>query len=276
MSNSKKIEQIEQWLTTMWENYLSLNPDARRIYQLFSRCNNDVVVNDHIALRTFNLDKVALNQIAYPFLQAGFKEKESYDFKQKKLRAKHFKHPHPAMPKVFISELLIEQFSDSFQAVIHEVVDAIDNNTVQKNSFCFSGVHWLIKADIYRALLRESDYAAWVYALGYRPNHFTISVNHLKSHDSLEQVNDFVVKNGFKLNESGGLIKGTVDIGLKQSSTIASQIPVEFEDEILLVPGCFYEFAERFKQEDGELYQGFVAASADKIFESTDASRSES
>ncbi len=37
------------------------------------------------------------------------------------------------------------------------------------------------------------------------------------------------------------------------------------------IPSCFYEFAKRYPQADGELYTGFVAASADKIFESTNA-----
>ncbi|MGB6140662.1 MAG: DUF1338 domain-containing protein, partial [Pseudoalteromonas rhizosphaerae] len=37
------------------------------------------------------------------------------------------------------------------------------------------------------------------------------------------------------------------------------------------VPSCFYEFALRYAKPDGELYTGFVAASADKIFESTNA-----
>ncbi|MGB1300776.1 MAG: DUF1338 domain-containing protein, partial [Pseudoalteromonas tetraodonis] len=34
---------------------------------------------------------------------------------------------------------------------------------------------------------------------------------------------------------------------------------------------CFYEFAIRYPKPDGEIYTGFVAASADKIFESTNA-----
>ncbi len=32
---------------------------------------------------------------------------------------------------------------------------------------------------------------------------------------------------------------------------------------------CFYEFALRYTDKDGQLYQGFVEANADEIFEST-------
>ena len=35
------------------------------------------------------------------------------------------------------------------------------------------------------------------------------------------------------------------------------------------VPSCFYEFAYRHTMENGELFGGFVATSANKIFEST-------
>ena len=46
-------------------------------------------------------------------------------------------------------------------------------------------------------------------------------------------------------------------------------MPVQFSDNTVTLPSCFYEFAQRFPLPNGQLYQGFVAASADKIFEST-------
>jgi hypothetical protein len=56
---------------------------------------------------------------------------------------------------------------------------------------------------------------------------------------------------------------------LEQSSTLANNIEVKFDDGVLTIPACYYEFARRYPLKTGELYQGFVAASADKIFEST-------
>ena len=41
------------------------------------------------------------------------------------------------------------------------------------------------------------------------------------------------------------------------------------------ISSCYYEFAQRFKQKDGRLFQGFVPDSADKIFESTDSGGSD-
>ncbi|HEU4612134.1 MAG TPA: hypothetical protein VFS15_08655, partial [Kofleriaceae bacterium] len=73
------------------------------------------------------------------------------------------------------------------------------------------------------------------------------------------------------LNEAGGTIKGTPAERLEQSSTRADSIELEFSDATMRVPSCYYEFARRYPLPGGELFHGFVPASADKIFESTDA-----
>ena len=54
------------------------------------------------------------------------------------------------------------------------------------------------------------------------------------------------------------------------SSTRAEQIVVDLAGESVKLPSCYYEFAKRYALPSGELFQGFVPASADKIFESTD------
>ena len=117
--------------------------------------------------------------------------------------------------------------------------------------------------------MKESDYAGWVAAFGYRPNHFTVFINALKSFSDITELNTFLKGQGVQLNASGGEIKGTPQVFLEQSSTLANNIEVEFTDGKLTVPACYYEFAKRYALPTGELYQGFVAASADKIFEST-------
>ena len=94
--------------------------------------------------------------------------------------------------------------------------------------------------------------------------------NHLDSYKSIEQVNKKILSAGFKMNEVGGLIKGSPSVLLEQSSTLADHVQVQFSDGYKEIPGCFYEFAKRYPMADGHLYQGFVSASADKIFSSTD------
>jgi hypothetical protein len=79
----------------------------------------------------------------------------------------------------------------------------------------------------------------------------------------------FLVGHGFVLNTAGGAIKGTPAERLEQSSTRADEIAVELDGAPARLPSCYYEFAKRYPLPDGSLFQGFVPASADKIFEST-------
>ena len=50
---------------------------------------------------------------------------------------------------------------------------------------------------------------------------------------------------------------------------MADKIKVKFGSAEEIVPSCYYEFAKRYTDVTGNLYQGFVTTSADKIFEST-------
>ena len=51
---------------------------------------------------------------------------------------------------------------------------------------------------------------------------------------------------------------------------VGETFEVEFADGGLTVPGCYYEFTRRYPLASGDLFQGFVAKSADRIFQSTD------
>ena len=122
----------------------------------------------------------------------------------------------------------------------------------------------------YEKYLKESEYAAWFLAHGFGANHFTISVNALNKINSLSDLNEILVQNKLKMNNNGGLIKGSEALGLEQSSTLADHVQVQFSDGAFYIPGGFYEFSQRYKNtENGRLFNGFIEASADKIFEST-------
>ena len=79
-------------------------------------------------------------------------------------------------------------------------------------------------------------------------NHFTISINDCDTFENLEQVNSFLKENGYRVNDSGGEIKGSVEQGLEQSSIMAENVLVEFdalEYKPVEIPACYYEFALR-------------------------------
>lgn len=262
---------IETVLQNMWQDYLLLNPEAQRIVDTLTT-EGESIVNDHIALRTFNVGTVALDECANPFLAIGYEEKREYFFDAKKLRAKHYEHrADQALPKIFISELLVDKFSTEFQDIVNSLVSHVSANHVQRSTFFHSGRPWNVSSSQYETLLEESDYGAWMAAIGYRPNHFTVLVNHLKKYSDIHRLNDFLKSKGFRLNASGGEIKGSPRVFLEQSATLANRVAVEFTDGKKEIPTCYFEFAKRYPLDSGELYQGFIAKSADKIFESTNA-----
>lgn len=261
---------VEQLFEHLWHQYIQINPQANKIEQLF-KARGETVINDHIALRTFNTEKLGIMNIASTFLDKGYKIVKDYDFAKKKLNAVHLEHEFDINhPKVFISELRTELFSENLQNIITDIDDQIDPAHVMEELFITSGRTWNLTFEQYIQLLRESEYAAWTAAFGYRANHFTVSLNHLTTFFQLEDLNEFLIEQGFVLNQSAGLIKGTPEQFLEQSSTMAAPVNVEFDHTTQPIPGCFYEFAKRYPMpETGRLYQGFIAASADKIFEST-------
>lgn len=269
MSSNSPFDTI---LAAMWTDYLKLNPGALAIYNLLES-QGEKILNDHIALRTFNHPDWGIESLAWIFLKYGYREKNTYEFKEKKLFAKHYEPPkaHPHWPKIFISELLLEQTSEFMQTTLKECINATKPATLQSEDLIYVGRPWGAKISTYQKLALESEYGSWVYAHGFRPNHFTVNVNALTKFKSLAELNSFLKKQGHSLNASGGEIKGSAEVLLEQSSTMALDIPVQFADGTLNIPGCYYEFAKRYPMKNGELYTGFVAASADKIFESTNA-----
>lgn len=263
---------IDTLFANLWQDYLSITPSAKKVHDLLGGQNGTAsLINDHVAFRTFNIEKINLQKLSAHFLALGYEEKGQYQFEQKKLVAKHFEHADTTKPKVFISELLVEEFSEPVQQIIAKMVANIAEDAAFHSDFLYSGTHWSISSEEYDVLLAESEYAAWMSAWGFRANHFTVSVNHLEHFQVLADVNTQLKEAGFVLNTAGGEIKGGPDVHLAQSSTMADKIEVQFADKAKLIPSCFYEFAQRFTLPSGGLYQGFVAASADKIFESTNA-----
>ncbi|MCO7224970.1 DUF1338 domain-containing protein [Pleionea sp. CnH1-48] len=263
---------MKQLLDTLWEDYLALTPDAKRLHEAFQAAGEDNIINDHIALRTFNRGELALDKFVEFFAKFDYVPMDEYHFEEKKLRAYHFAHKTDInLPKIFVSELLLEEMSENVQAICNSLIEEADAH-IQQNGLMLPSMPWrTISAEEYLSLRAESEYAAWLATFGLRANHFTVSVNHLTTFKTLESVNDFIKSSNFELNQSGGEIKGNEDVCLKQSSTMANTVEWEFADRTMEIRSCFYEFAQRFNiPGTSELYQGFVAASADKIFESTD------
>lgn len=265
------MKNAQQLFDKVWSDYTQLNPEVKQIHDLFTAMG-ERVANDHIAFRTFNDPRINIEVLSKAFLKVGYVFKGEYTFEKKHLYARHFELAEfKDAPRVFISELKLEEMSPALQKQAQEMIDAIPESVLQSEGINYSGRHWGKPSyKQYQELREESEYAAWLYVFGFRANHFTVSINALQKLNSIQKVNAFLKENGFLLNAVGGEIKGSPKDLLEQSSTKATIAPVAFEEGFFEIPITYYEFARRYPTVEGNLYGGFIAQSADKIFESTD------
>ncbi|KAL0557335.1 hypothetical protein IC582_005871 [Cucumis melo] len=283
-------------LASMEAVYLSRNPTAKSILELVRSAHDDTICYDHIAFRTFGMDGHGIDSLASFFLDFGYTQKEELSFPAKKLKAFWFSPPsisnaaydgdgvNGPLPRVFISQLLVDQMSKQTQDIIRKYTKCSCNG---KKHAALAGalgsLTWEKPSHSeFEQLTRESEYAAWTLVNGYALNHVTISTHRLKSHlKDIKSLNLFIEENGYKLNSEGSVLKVSPDGLLLQSSTLADSISFEFSDGITAsVPCSYIEFAERLvlpqykhlpETEVKEYHRrdGFEVGNADKIFEST-------
>jgi len=253
--------------------------------------NIEGIENDHIAFRTMGVPNLGIKSFEKIFIHYGYEKRDHYFFEGKKLDAWWYSPPRESDPRIFVSELRVGDLSEESQRIIRsytdevtsDPVDSLDlDNGLSVDAFLHKPLWRTPTVADYQTLLKESEYAAWVIYNRYYLNHFTISVHNLpEGYQTVSQFNEFLEKNGIKLNTAGGKIKVSPDGGLLQSATVAEMLDAEFADgEKFRISGSYVEFAERkvlpeFKNlPPAEIKRkhrrdGFEAANADKIFEST-------
>ncbi|WP_028454353.1 DUF1338 domain-containing protein [Chitinilyticum litopenaei] len=254
----------------LWQHYAALTPQSPVIRALFG---GDAVINDHVAFRTFADSPVSLARLEPLLAALGYRRHAPYAFPDKHLAAWGYVcDADPDAPLVFLSELDVSALPAACQAILRPLIATIADNAASDPQVLHAGPLWpAISSSEYELLASASEYAAWLAVHGMTANHFTIAVHRLNPPLTLEAVCERVATAGFALNTAGGTIKGTPAELLEQASTLADRQDYRFADGVtLMVPTCYYEFARRYPDQDGKLYQGFVAASANRIFESTD------
>src|SRR6056300_25291 len=249
------------------------------------------ILNDHIAFRTMGVQHLGIQSLEKIFLHFGYKREDFYRFEKKKLNAYWYSPPSEEYPRVFISELCVDELSEKAQTIIHEYTNSVNYDPVNKLNLensddvvsFFSTPLWEIPTwSDYQFLLNESEYAAWVIYNRYYLNHYTISVHALpEPFNQLEAFNAFLKEIGIQLNTSGGEIKTSGDQLLRQTSSVANTVRASFADQkSKVIAGSYVEFAERSPLPEfadlpaAELRrehrrEGFETANADRIFEST-------
>lgn len=265
-------DELQAFLDATWIQYHRLTPDAPKIEALLKQ-RGENFTNDHAAYRTFNIPGIARRDVGAVFEQWGYRlVDDELDFPDKKLKANYWIHPDPKFPKIFVSELLLERCSPALRAWVRSFAEPAAKAIGKLDAGHLLRGNWApVRFEDYERFYPESEYAAWTAAVGICLNHFTVLVNSLKTFKSLQELDEFLIEQGFKLNDAGGVVKGTPTELLEQSSTMAQKIDWTFANGATKkIMGCYYEFARRYPLPDGSgLFQGFIPKSADKIFEST-------
>lgn len=282
-------------MDALMTRYSERVPDVKKVINDLIRehviQSADEIRNDHIAFRTMGVPNLGIASLEKIFLHYGYVRRDHYAFASKKLDAYWYAPPSEEFPRIFISELRVNDLSKDAQDIIcsytsevsHDPVDALDlDDAIAVGNFLHQSLWRIPTKSDYLKLLEESEYAAWVIYNRYYLNHYTISVHYLKEgYNHLHQFNEFLERNGIVLNDSGGKIKVSPDGLLLQSSTVAQLVSATFAgNEVLDIAGSYVEFAERKvlpefahlpekERKREHLREGFEANNADKIFEST-------
>ncbi|MBT5855358.1 DUF1338 family protein [bacterium] len=178
------------------ERYFDRVPDAARIFQLIQD-RGDIISNDHVAFRSF--DMRSLLKVFLPF---GYEvqyqnqtEKIPFNFVQKKLTAVWLKHPNADMPRVFISQLRLDELpkvATLMQPYIDGLNDPIDTiepmDVPRLIEYLHTGLWPTPTYKDYSEIGQHSEYLAWVLYNEYYLNHFTLTVNRLQSFDFQTQI----------------------------------------------------------------------------------------
>ena len=281
--------------------YRARVPDVRRIERHLVNdgaiAQDGGLANDHIAFRTLGAPQLGIASVEPLFLHHGFERRDAYRFAAKHLDAYWYAPPEPTLPRIFLSELRIDELPSGAARVVRSYTDRVERAPLQGVDFdepaamiaALAALPWPVPnfAD-YRMLLGESEYAAWTLVNGYALNHMTLSVNDLGNNlSSVAALNDYLEARGFELNASGGKVKTSPDGLLLQSSTRAKPVEAVFADGVTaLAAGPYIEFAERrvlpefahlapADTRSEHRRDGFEAVNADRIFESTDIAESQ-
>jgi Domain of unknown function (DUF1338) len=298
----KPAEIAQQLWHLLWQDYRD-RVNYARIYQKMIEEAGGSIANDHIAFRTLRLtiDQNGHSiQLGIPYLSKiveslGYQQAGEYHFPEQFLYAHHYAHPEQDnydLPKLFISELIVDDLPQNVAALIKQTVqsaefpkysdllalesiDELDRQTLLAH--LFQRPWQPPKKSTVEQINAVSQYGAWVMLYGYSVNHFTGYVNRHQTakYQTIAQTIAGLTSLGVPMKSS---IEGSIESGLCQTATqaVIEQAWVENDTGSLIQipwPYAYYEIAERhqIKNSAGEsvLFGGFLSAQAKQLFEMT-------
>ncbi|MGB3206318.1 MAG: DUF1338 domain-containing protein [Crinalium sp.] len=292
----------------LWENY-SHRVNYAQIYQQMIATAGGTIANDHIAFRSLRLNvdtPQGTKNLGIDYLEKianalGYQAAAEYTFPDQKLYARHYQHPEQDaldLPKLFISELIVDQLPDAIAQLIYQTVKSVKLADVQTLVERIKLADTELEAEqltdelqliytrpwnapfksVVETVNTVSQYGAWVLLHGYAVNHFTGYINRQNTplYPDIETTVKGLTDRNVPMKSE---IEGDLKSGLRQTATKAVQEMVTVIDDTskqeVSIPWtyAYYEIAERALVEvtPGEkvLFQGFKGANAQQLFEMT-------
>ena len=298
----------------LWLVYRQQVPYAAQ-YQEMIESAGGTFVNDHIAFRSLRLTvegpagpiNLGIPYFEDMIFQLGYEPRDTYEFPDKHLFARYYAHPEAEeyqLPKLFISELIVDELPDAIALSIRDTVNwKLTDDLSQCSSSQWSSLEALdsmgsetlldvlrkrfsrLWAPPQKTIVEEvnviSQYGAWVLLYGFAVNHFTGYVNRQNTaqYPDLETTAQGLVKLDIPMKAT---IEGSCENGLKQTATKANtqQVSVFDTDKRKTIqitwPYAYFELAERFplsgefqNNAPSSVYHGFLRQQANHLFEMT-------
>lgn len=303
----KQVQIAHQLWDKLWEDY-SARVNYARIYQQAIAEAGGTMANDHIAFRSLRVSvntsqgkiNLGIEYIARIVEALGYSVAGELYFPEQKLYARHYRHPEQErfdLPKLFISELIVDELPDQIAQLIWETVTArlvvetppLEAIASAKTDAEVEPIAEQLKSVFARPwnpprryLLETvnvaTQYGAWVLLHGYAVNHFTGYINRQNApqYPDIESTAKALGDRGVPMKAE---IEGSPECGLRQTATQAVKETVNVLDdssgEAIQIPWtyAYFEIAERHPVEiapgQRALFDGFLGANATNLFEMT-------
>ncbi|QIR35390.1 DUF1338 domain-containing protein [Tolypothrix sp. PCC 7910] len=295
--------------SSLWEEY-STRVSYARTYQQMITAVGGTVANDHIALRSLRLSldtptgkvNLGINYLEQLATALGYIAAGEYIFPETHLYARHYSHPQQAefdLPKLFISELIVDELPANIAQYIYQTVSSLDYQLIyslpsslkededeksiaQQSLKMFTRPWKTPQRSVVESVNQVTQYGAWVLLHGYAVNHFTGYVNRQNTakYPDIDATVQGLINLGIPMKAE---IEGNIACGLRQTATQAVTEMVTVLDDSnnaeIQIPWtyAYYEIAQRYPVEiepgKHKLFDAFLGKNAQHLFEMTRLSK---
>ena len=134
--NFKEKKTIHLILESLFETYSNRVPDVKKITNALVKnkiiSNQKDIINDHVAFRTMGVKNLGINSLEKIFLHHGYIKRDNYSFRLKKLNAYWYSHEEKNMPRIFISELKVDELSEESKKIINKYTNQVKKDPVDE------------------------------------------------------------------------------------------------------------------------------------------------